>query len=267
MKGKKIGGIVCIIIGVLIGLVFINDSSKNDTRAELIENVVLIEDINQISEANEGKAIIVTGHPELPQDAIDSKTGIHAKAPYLKRVEETYKWMPCKQQYRKSNDDYCMEWGSSGSEEFEVDAKIGSYSIPCKTLLSLSMPQKSLPLTQEDAARLGMQIDQYDNKYYLTKTPGLRSSSTRHDGGAQRISYGYKDLSGYETITVLGIQEKGSVVTNDMFSAHSYDHAMTRDEVIAQYKEDQKEGFMIGMIVMAIFILIGGILIHVSRKQ
>ena len=267
MNGKKIGGIVCIVLGVLIGLVFINDSSKNDTREELISNVIFIEDTSQISEANEGKAIIVTGHPELPQDAVDTKNNIHAKAPYLKRIDESYRWVSCKHQYRNSNDDYCMEWTSAGTEEFEVDAKIGSYSIPCKTLFSLSMPQKNLPLAQEDAARLNMKIDTDDHRDYFTKTPGLRSSSTRHDGGAQRTTYIYKDLSGYDTITVLGIQEKGSIVTNDMFSAHSYDHAMTRDEVIAQYKEDQKEGFMIGMIVMAIFILIGGILIHVSRKQ
>ena len=39
MNGKIIGGIVCIVIGVLIGILFINDSSKDSTREELLNSV------------------------------------------------------------------------------------------------------------------------------------------------------------------------------------------------------------------------------------
>lgn len=268
MNGKIIGGIVCIVIGVLIGILFINDSSKDSTREELLNSVAFIEDSSQIDEANEGKAIIVTGHPELKQDAVDTKNDIRVKAPYLKRIDEVYKWEHCDKKHRTADEDYCMQWHNAGTEEFQTDAQIGSYIIPYTTLLSLSMPQKSLPLTQEDATRLKMKIDHDGDQQYFATATGLHRAYVRDRDleGAKRTSYLYKDLSGFDTITVLGIQDKGAIVTNDFLSAHSFDRAMSRDEVIAAYKDEQAQGFLVGMIAMVIFILIGGALVFWGKK-
>ena len=219
-----LGGVVCIIIGIVLLWWNEGNNVRNiKTTAEMDKVVVDIKS-DKVDSANEGKLIATYGEVINEQEMFDEEFNVKVQSPIMKRIVEVYQWEEDSDtdedghttySYKKVWDTDIIDSGNFHDKnkvnpktkpyEDKIytsdDVKVGAFSLTSEQISSLSTNESYSNFDSEVASTLNLT----SSGKYLTTSKNLDNPAV----GDVRISFVYnnsKDLS------VLAVQSGNTFV-------------------------------------------------------
>jgi hypothetical protein len=277
---KKIIGVVLILVGAGLGYTLFT-STESEERAASYDTAVYLQDAKLVP-ANEGKIVIITGKPELIENAVDTDLGITFKSPFVHRIAEVYKSVPITKKEKEAsakNRDKAnvMKWevvnsaadkdaDQYGTADFTGQVTVGDFTVSGVFMRNLSRTEFT-GFSNALAAQLGLQLQTDKDKLYLTQAQVTNEEDARRYQGKMRFNYTYIPVQEMKTYTFVGTQKgKELVFDKDGFRGEMYEGVLTKEEVMKKNESDSKMGNSIGYVCCALMIIGGGYIVVGRRK-
>ena len=209
-KNKKTGAVIVILLGLLCAVSTVRScGTKRAAIQEKVDDVVYVGQ-GSYDPANDGKIVIVCGELKVLEPAYDDELGLTIQAPRAMRSAkkmELKKWnLPATEENMEWNSDL----GVGALEVFLGEADVGTYHLSDEFLDNL-MVGKEYEFDDETLEEVGLTI-LTDRKYRGEKFIGTqRMGRGVFEEGARRYQYSVPDQSDGDMVTVIGIQEQGTL--------------------------------------------------------
>ena len=209
-KNKKTGAVIVILLGLLCAVSTVRScGTKRATIQGKVDDVVYVGQ-GSYDPANDGKIVIVCGKLKVLEPAYDDELGLTIYAPRAMRSAKKMKLKKWNLPATEEN----MEWNSDldvgGMEIFQGAADVGDYHLSEEFIEQL-MLGREYEFDEETLEEAGLTI-LTDRKYRGEKFIGTqRMGRGVFEEGDRRYQYSVPDQSDGDMVTVIGIQEQGTL--------------------------------------------------------
>ena len=209
-KNKKIGAVIVILLGLLCAVSTVNScGTKRAAMQGKVDDVVYVGQ-GSYDPANDGKIVIVCGELKVLKPAYDDELGLTIYAPRVMRSAKKMKLKKWNLPATEENMEWNSDLGVGALEIFLGEADVGTYHLSDEFLDNL-MVGKEYEFDDETLEEVGLTI-LTDRKYRGEKFIGTqRMGRGVFEEGDRRYQYSVPDQSDGDMVTVIGIQEQGTL--------------------------------------------------------
>lgn len=209
-KNKKSGAVIVILLGLLCAVSTVKScGTKRAAIQGKVDNVVYVGQ-GSYDPANDGKIVIVCGELKVLEPAYDDELGLTLYAPRAMRSAKKMKLKKWNLPATKENMEWNSDLGVGALEIFLGEADVGNYHLSDEFLDNL-MLGREYEFDEETLEEAGLTI-LTDRKYRGEKFIGTqRMGRGVFEEGARRYQYSVPDQSDGDMVTVIGIQDQGTL--------------------------------------------------------
>ena len=209
-KNKKTGAVIVILLGLLCAVSTVRScGTKRAAIQGKVDDVVYVGQ-GSYDPANDGKIVIVCGELKVLKPAYDDELGLTIYAPRAMRSAKKMKLKKWNLPATEENMEWNSDLGVGALEVFLGEADVGTYHLSDEFLDNL-MVGKEYEFDDETLEEVGLTI-LTDRKYRGEKFIGTqRMGRGVFEEGARRYQYSVPDQSDGDMVTVIGIQEQGTL--------------------------------------------------------
>ena len=209
-KNKKTGAVIVILLGLLCAVSTVKScGTKRAAMQGKVDDVVYVGQ-GSYDPANDGKIVIVCGELKVLKPAYDDELGLTIYAPRAMRSAKKMKLKKWNLPATEENMEWNSDLGVGALEVFLGEADVGTYHLSDEFLDNL-MVGKEYEFDDETLEEVGLTI-LTDRKYRGEKFIGTqRMGRGVFEEGARRYQYSVPDQSDGDMVTVIGIQEQGTL--------------------------------------------------------
>lgn len=209
-KNKKTGAVIVILLGLLCAVSTVKScGTKRVAIQGKVDDVVYVGQ-GSYDPANDGKIVIVCGELKVLKPAYDDELGLTIYAPRVMRSAKKMKLKKWNLPATEENMEWNSDLGVGALEIFLGEADVGTYHLSDEFLDNL-MVGKEYEFDDETLEEVGLTI-LTDRKYRGEKFIGTqRMGRGVFEEGARRYQYSVPDQSDGDMVTVIGIQEQGTL--------------------------------------------------------
>lgn len=209
-KNKKIGAVIVILLGLLCAVSTVKScGTKRAAMQGKVDDVVYVGQ-GSYDPANDGKIVIVCGELKVLKPAYDDELGFTIYAPRVMRSAKKMKLKKWNLPATEENMEWNSDLGVGALEIFLGEADVGTYHLSDEFLDNL-MVGKEYEFDDETLEEVGLTI-LTDRKYRGEKFIGTqRMGRGVFEEGDRRYQYSVPDQSDGDMVTVIGIQEQGTL--------------------------------------------------------
>ena len=209
-KNKKTGAVIVILLGLLCAVSTVKScGTKRAAMQGKVDDVVYVGQ-GSYDPANDGKIVIVCGELKVLKPAYDDELGLTIYAPRVMRSAKKMKLKKWNLPATEENMEWNSDLGVGALEVFLGEADVGTYHLSDEFLDNL-MVGKEYEFDDETLEEVGLTI-LTDRKYRGEKFIGTqRMGRGVFEEGARRYQYSVPDQSDGDMVTVIGIQEQGTL--------------------------------------------------------
>ena len=209
-KNSKTGAVILIALGLLCAVSTVKScGTKRAAIQEKVDDVVYVGQ-GSYDPANDGKVVIVCGELKVLEQAYDDELGLTIDAPRAMRSAKKMKLKKWNLPATEENMEWNSDLGVGALEVFLGEADVGTYHLSDEFLDNL-MVGKEYEFDDETLEEVGLTI-LTDRKYRGEKFIGTqRMGRGVFEEGARRYQYSVPDQSDGDMVTVIGIQEQGTL--------------------------------------------------------
>ena len=209
-KNKKTGAVIVILLGLLCAVSTVKScGTKRAAMQGKVDDVVYVGQ-GSYDPANDGKIVIVCGELKVLKPAYDDELGLTIYAPRVMRSAKKMKLKKWNLPATEENMEWNSDLGVGALEIFLGEADVGTYHLSDEFLDNL-MVGKEYEFDDETLEEVGLTI-LTDRKYRGEKFIGTqRMGRGVFEEGARRYQYSVPDQSDGDMVTVIGIQEQGTL--------------------------------------------------------
>lgn len=209
-KNKKTGAVIVILLGLLCAVSTVKScGTKRAAMQEKVDDVVYVGQ-GSYDPANDGKIVIVCGELKVLEPAYDDELGLTLYAPRAMRSAKKMKLKKWNLPATEENMEWNSDLGVGALEIFLGEADVGTYHLSDEFLDNL-MVGKEYEFDEETLSEAGLAI-LTDRKYRGEKFIGTqRMGRGVFEEGDRRYQYSVPDQSDGDMVTVIGIQEQGTL--------------------------------------------------------
>lgn len=275
--GKKIAGIVLIILGLITVFLGIKAVAGTPKNREIIESAVYVGDGKLMAE-NEGKVVIVHGTLDAELPYVDEETGIVLNSIVAyRRVEKLA------MQYDSEKEDDYWEWrlysdpnyyGGTGKVVAE-GVTLGEYAVADQILLAIDATENHTEYEKKELNRFGWDTFEDNERVYLYMGDHMPCDDTRviekyylDYVDTFRVTYDVIPEDNTLEYTVIGLQKNGKleeVEELDLLAIHS--GSLTADDLLAYAKSSGTTATIAVSCIAVLLLGVGIFLILKSRKK
>ena len=209
-KNSKTGAVILIALGLLCAVSTVKScGTKRAAMQGKVDDVVYVGQ-GSYDPANDGKIVIVCGKLKVLEPAYDDELGLTIYAPRAMRSAKKMKLKKWNLPATEENMEWNSDLGVGALEVFLGEADVGTYHLSDEFLDNL-MVGKEYEFDDETLEEVGLTI-LTDRKYRGEKFIGTqRMGRGVFEEGARRYQYSVPDQSDGDMVTVIGIQEQGTL--------------------------------------------------------
>ena len=209
-KNKKTGAVIVILLGLLCAVSTVKScGTKRAAMQGKVDDVVYVGQ-GSYDPANDGKIVIVCGELKVLEPAYDDELGLTLYAPRAMRSAKKMKLKKWNLPATKENMEWNSDLGVGALEIFLGEADVGNYHLSDEFLDNL-MLGREYEFDEETLEEAGLTI-LTDRKYRGEKFIGTqRMGRGVFEEGDRRYQYSVPDQSDGDMVTVIGIQEQGTL--------------------------------------------------------
>ena len=209
-KNKKTGAVIVILLGLLCAVSTVKScGTKRAAMQGKVDDVVYVGQ-DSYDPANDGKIVIVCGELKVLKPAYDDELGLTIYAPRVMRSAKKMKLKKWNLPATEENMEWNSDLGVGALEIFLGEADVGTYHLSDEFLDNL-MVGKEYEFDDETLEEVGLTI-LTDRKYRGEKFIGTqRMGRGVFEEGDRRYQYSVPDQSDGDMVTVIGIQEQGTL--------------------------------------------------------
>lgn len=209
-KNKKTGAVIVILLGLLCAVSTVKScGTKRAAMQGKVDDVVYVGQ-GSYDPANDGKIVIVCGELKVLKPAYDDELGLTIYAPRVMRSAKKMKLKKWNLPATEENMEWNSDLGVGALEIFLGEADVGTYHLSDEFLDNL-MVGKEYEFDDETLEEVGLTI-LTDRKYRGEKFIGTqRMGRGVFEEGDRRYQYSVPDQSDGDMVTVIGIQEQGTL--------------------------------------------------------
>lgn len=209
-KNKKTGAVIVILLGLLCAVSTVKScGTKRAAMQGKVDDVVYVGQ-GSYDPANDGKIVIVCGELKVLKPAYDDELGLTIYAPRVMRSAKKMKLKKWNLPATEENMEWNSDLGVGALEIFLGEADVGTYHLSDEFLDNL-MVGKEYEFDEETLEEVGLTI-LTDRKYRGEKFIGIqRMGRGVFEEGDRRYQYSVPDQSDGDMVTVIGIQEQGTL--------------------------------------------------------
>ena len=209
-KNKKTGAVIVILLGLLCAVSTVKScGTKRAAMQGKVDDVVYVGQ-GSYDPANDGKIVIVCGELKVLKPAYDDELGLTIYAPRVMRSAKKMKLKKWNLPATEENMEWNSDLGVGALEVFLGEADVGTYHLSDEFLDNL-MVGKEYEFDDETLEEVGLTI-LTDRKYRGEKFIGTqRMGREIFEEGDRRYQYSVPDQSDGDMVTVIGIQEQGTL--------------------------------------------------------
>ena len=209
-KNSKTGAVILIALGLLCAVSAMKScGTKRAAMQEKVDDVVYVGQ-GSYDPANDGKTVIVCGELKVLEPAYDDELGLTIDAPRAMRSAKKMKLKKWNLPATEENMEWNSDLGVGALEIFLGEADVGTYHLSDEFLDNL-MVGKEYEFDDETLEEVGLTI-LTDRKYRGEKFIGTqRMGRGVFEEGDRRYQYSVPDQSDGDMVTVIGIQEQGTL--------------------------------------------------------
>ena len=209
-KNKKTGAVIVILLGLLCAVSTVKScGTKRAAMQGKVDDVVYVGQ-GSYDPANDGKIVIVCGELKVLKPAYDDELGLTIYAPRVMRSAKKMKLKKWNLPATEENMEWNSDLGVGALEVFLGEADVGTYHLSDEFLDNL-MVGKEYEFDDETLEEVGLTI-LTDRKYRGEKFIGTqRMGRGVFEEGDRRYQYSVPDQSDGDMVTVIGIQEQGTL--------------------------------------------------------
>ena len=209
-KNSKTGAVILIALGLLCAVSTVKScGTKRAAIQEKVDDVVYVGQ-GSYDPANDGKVVIVCGELKVLEQAYDDELGLTIDAPRAMRSAKKMKLKKWNLPATEENMEWNSDLGVGALEIFLGEADVGTYHLSDEFLDNL-MVGKEYEFDDETLEEVGLTI-LTDRKYRGEKFIGTqRMGRGVFEEGDRRYQYSVPDQSDGDMVTVIGIQEQGTL--------------------------------------------------------
>ena len=209
-KNKKTGAVIVILLGLLCAVSTVKScGTKRAAMQGKVDDVVYVGQ-GSYDPANDGKIVIVCGELKVLKPAYDDELGLTIYAPRVMRSAKKMKLKKWNLPATEENMEWNSDLGVGGMEIFQGAADVGDYHLSEEFIEQL-MLGREYEFDEETLSEAGLAI-LTDRKYRGEKFIGTqRMGRGVFEEGARRYQYSVPDQSDGDMVTVIGIQEQGTL--------------------------------------------------------
>ena len=209
-KNKKTGAVIVILLGLLCAVSTVKScGTKRAAMQGKVDDVVYVGQ-GSYDPANDGKIVIVCGELKVLEPAYDDELGLTIYAPRAMRSAKKMKLKKWNLPATEENMEWNSDLGVGALEVFLGEADVGTYHLSDEFLDNL-MVGKEYEFDDETLEEVGLTI-LTDRKYRGEKFIGTqRMGRGVFEEGARRYQYSVPHQSDGDMVTVIGIQEQGTL--------------------------------------------------------
>lgn len=209
-KNKKTGAVIVILLGLLCAVSTVKScGTKRAAIQGKVDDVVYVGQ-GSYDPANDGKIVIVCGELKVLKPAYDDELGLTIYAPRVMRSAKKMKLKKWNLPATEENMEWNSDLGVGALEIFLGEADVGTYHLSDEFLDNL-MLGREYEFDEETLEEAGLTI-LTDRKYRGEKFIGTqRMGRGVFEEGDRRYQYSVPDQSDGDMVTVIGIQEQGTL--------------------------------------------------------
>ena len=209
-KNKKTGAVIVILLGLLCAVSTVKScGTKRAAIQGKVDDVVYVGQ-GSYDPANDGKIVIVCGELKVLEPAYDDELGLTIYAPRAMRSAKKMKLKKWNLPATEENMEWNSDLGVGALEIFLGEADVGNYHLSDEFLDNL-MLGREYEFDEETLEEAGLTI-LTDRKYRGEKFIGTqRMGRGVFEEGDRRYQYSVPDQSDGDMVTVIGIQEQGTL--------------------------------------------------------
>ena len=264
-KNKKTGAVIVILLGLLCAVSTVKScGTKRAAIQGKVDDVVYVGQ-GSYDPANDGKIVIVCGELKVLKPAYDDELGLTIYAPRVMRSAKKMKLKKWNLPATEENMEWNSDLGVGALEIFLGEADVGNYHLSDEFLDNL-MLGREYEFDEETLEEAGLTI-LTDRKYRGEKFIGTqRMGRGVFEEGDRRYQYSVPDQSDGDMVTVIGIQEQGTLTyvkgaTPNMLSGEL-------DKKTALKKSGMSSGGVsIFRVVLTILLLSTGIRMFLKKRD
>lgn len=272
--GKKIVGIVLILVAVLTGLLGMKAGSSNNRQ--IIENAVYITDGKVLVE-NEGKVVILTGTLEAPMPFVDQETGVPLHSIFnYRRVEK----LSIRENTQTEKEEW--SWNMTVSENDYGGSKkviapgvmLGEFAVSEELLLSVSTTQNRVQYDKKELNKSGWNKFEDDDRVYLYQgdfmpyEDGVVGKYYKDYLGTLRVSYDETSSENTLEYTIIGQQKDGKLEkTEGLDMTPALSGHLTVEQMLEKSSSDTKSAVIAASVITVVLAGVGVLLIVCSGKK
>lgn len=209
-KNRKTGAVIVILLGLLCAVSTVRScGTKRVAIQGKVDDVVYVGQ-GSYDPANDGKIVIVCGELKVLEPAYDDELGLTIYAPRAMRSAKKMKLKKWNLPATEENMEWNSDLGVGGMEIFQGAADVGDYHLSEEFIEQL-MLGREYEFDEETLSEAGLAI-LTDRKYRGEKFIGTqRMGREIFEEGDQRYQYSVPYQSDGDMVTVIGIQEQGTL--------------------------------------------------------
>ena len=209
-KNKKTGAVIVILLGLLCAVSTVKScGTKRAAMQGKVDDVVYVGQ-GSYDPANDGKIVIVCGELKVLEPAYDDELDLTIYAPRAMRSAKKMKLKKWNLPATEENMEWNSDLGVGALEVFLGEADVGTYHLSDEFLDNL-MLGREYEFDEETLEEAGLTI-LTDRKYRGEKFIGTqRMGRGVFEEGDRRYQYSVPDQSDGDMVTVIGIQEQGTL--------------------------------------------------------
>lgn len=209
-KNRKTGAVIVILLGLLCAVSTVRSCGTKCVAIQgKVDDVVYVGQ-GSYDPANDGKIVIVCGELKVLEPAYDDELGLTIYAPRAMRSAKKMKLKKWNLPATEENMEWNSDLGVGGMEIFQGAADVGDYHLSEEFIEQL-MLGREYEFDEETLSEAGLAI-LTDRKYRGEKFIGTqRMGREIFEEGDRRYQYSVPYQSDGDMVTVIGIQEQGTL--------------------------------------------------------